>query len=351
MAILVTGGCGFIGSNFILDWFSSSNEKVINLDSLNYASNISNLLSLKNNNNYFFIKGSINDSILLNSIFTKYKPRAVVHFAAETHVDRSINIPSIFIETNILGSFKLLEESRFFWNKLSSEKKNCFRFLSVSTDEVYGSLDINQKAFTEKSKYFPNSPYSASKASSDHLVRSYFQTYKMPTIITKCSNNYGPYQFPEKLIPLVILNIINKKNIPLYGTGENIRDWIFVNDHCEALKMVLKNGIPGETYNIGGNEEHTNINVIKKICDIFSDINSLPINTYYDLITYVKDRPGHDYRYAIDSSKLKKAVGWKPKNSFNNGLRKTILWYLENDKWLKNLSNGPHLSEKKSNKK
>mgnify|MGYP006072681213 CR=1 FL=1 len=351
MAILVTGGCGFIGSNFILDWFSSSNEKVINLDNLNYASNVSNLLSLKNNNNYFFIKGSINDSILLNSIFTKYKPRAVVHFAAETHVDRSINEPSIFIETNILGSFKLLEEVRFFWNKLSDEEKKSFRFLSVSTDEVYGSLGINQKAFTEKSKYFPNSPYSASKASSDNLVRSYFQTYKIPTIITRCSNNYGPYQFPEKLIPLVILNIINKKNIPLYGTGENIRDWIFVNDHCEALRLVLKNGAPGETYNIGGNEEHKNINVIKKICDIFSEINSLPIGTYYDLITYVKDRPGHDYRYAIDSSKLKKTAGWNPKNSFSNGLRKTVLWYLENNKWLDNITNESYLLEKRSNKK
>ncbi len=338
MTILVTGGAGFIGSNFIIEWLNIKDEKVINVDKLTYAGNLLNLESVSKNKDYFFEKADICDFHRISQIFDKYNPRAIIHFAAESHVDRSIKGPSEFISTNILGTFNLLEivrkkyESRYI--------NNDFRFIHISTDEVYGSLGIEEKPFTEKNQYCPNSPYSASKASSDHLVRSYFKTYGVPSIITNCSNNYGPYQFPEKLIPKVINNVLNRSAIPIYGDGKNIRDWLYVRDHCKAIIKVLECGNPGDTYNIGGNNEITNldlVNYIFKEIEKYYPVKDFGFSTYFDLIEFVSDRPGHDKRYAIDSQKIKNDLGWQPIETFESGIKKTVKWYLENTSWVSNL--------------
>ena len=334
MSIFVTGGCGFIGSNFILDWFLDSNEKVINLDKLNYASNKDNLSSLKNDENYNFIHGDINDDKIVNKIFNNFTPRAIINFAAESHVDRSINIPDPFIDTNIVGCSKLLKYSKQYWNELPLEKKSAFRFFHISTDEVYGSLNTDDLPFIETSRYDPRSPYSASKAASDHLVSSYFHTYGMPILVTNCSNNFGPFQFSEKLIPLTIYNLLNNKPVPIYGDGKNIRDWLYVKDHCEAIKNVLNKGIIGQTYNIGGNNEYRNIDIVKKIYDILNEQKLLLDKNYFDLINFVDDRLGHDRRYAINNKKITQDTGWKPKKNFDESLKITVLWYIENYNWL-----------------
>jgi dTDP-glucose 4,6-dehydratase len=329
MTILVTGAAGFIGSNFVLDWLGQSTEDVVSLDLLTYAGNLENLSSLNQNPHHYFVKGNIGDRDLFSNLLKKYKIRAVVNFAAESHVDRSIYGPGDFIETNIVGTYNLLESVRSYWNDLDEATKKAFRFLHVSTDEVYGSLDDKAPAFTEKHPYEPNSPYSASKASSDHLVRAWFHTYRLPVLTTNCSNNYGPYHFPEKLIPLCILNALNGKPLPIYGDGQQIRDWLFVKDHCEAIREVLKQGKIGETYNVGGWNEKSNLDVVKTLCGILDELKPKTDGSKYESqITYVKDRPGHDRRYAIDASKLEGELGWKPKETFESGLRKTVLWYL-----------------------
>ena len=329
--ILVTGGAGFIGSNFVLNWLSTQNEGLINLDSLSYAADLNNLESISENKEYFFIKGSIEDQNLIEQILEKYNPRAVINFAAETHVDRSIENPEIFMKTNIFGTFHLLNASLKFWKKISSEKQKKFKFLHISTDEVFGSLSLEDEKSNELSSYKPNSPYSASKAASDHLVRAWGETYKLPVITTNCTNNYGPHQFPEKLIPLLIHNCLNNKKLPIYGKGENVRDWLYVEDHCEAIKEVLVKGSIGETYNIGGNNEKTNIEIVKTVCSTLDEIKPRKNNSSYkELITFVEDRPGHDFRYSLDISKIKKELNWQPQETFESGIRKTILWYLEN---------------------
>jgi len=329
--ILVTGGAGFIGSNFVLNWLSTQNEGLINLDSLSYAADLNNLESISENKEYFFIKGSIEDQNLIEQILEKYNPRAVINFAAETHVDRSIEDPEIFIKTNILGTFHLLNASLKFWKKISLDNQKKFKFLHISTDEVFGSLSLEDEKSNELSPYKPNSPYSASKAASDHLVRAWGETYKLPVITTNCTNNYGPHQFPEKLIPLLIHNCLNNKKLPIYGNGENVRDWLYVEDHCEAIKEVLVKGSIGETYNIGGNNEKTNIEIVKTVCSTLDEIKPRKNNSSYkELITFVEDRPGHDFRYSLDISKIKKELNWQPQETFESGIRKTILWYLEN---------------------
>ena len=329
--ILVTGGAGFIGSNFVLNWLSTQNEGLINLDSLSYAADLNNLESISENKEYFFIKGSIEDQNLIEQILEKYNPRAVINFAAETHVDRSIEDPEIFIKTNILGTFHLLNASLKFWKKISLDDQKKFKFLHISTDEVFGSLSLEDEKSNELSPYKPNSPYSASKAASDHLVRAWGETYKLPVITTNCTNNYGPHQFPEKLIPLLIHNCLNNKKLPIYGNGENVRDWLYVEDHCEAIKEVLVKGSIGETYNIGGNNEKTNIEIVKTVCSTLDEIKPRKNNSSYKkLITFVEDRPGHDFRYSLDISKIKKELNWQPQETFESGIRKTILWYLEN---------------------
>ena len=329
--ILVTGGAGFIGSNFVLNWLSTQNEGLINLDSLSYAADLNNLESISENKEYFFIKGSIEDQNLIEQILEKYNPRAVINFAAETHVDRSIEDPEIFIKTNILGTFHLLNASLKFWKKISLDDQKKFKFLHISTDEVFGSLSLEDEKSNELSPYKPNSPYSASKAASDHLVRAWGETYKLPVITTNCTNNYGPHQFPEKLIPLLIHNCLNNKKLPIYGNGENVRDWLYVEDHCEAIKEVLVKGSIGETYNIGGNNEKTNIEIVKTVCSTLDEIKPRKNNSSYkELITFVEDRPGHDFRYSLDISKIKKELNWQPQETFESGIRKTILWYLEN---------------------
>lgn len=329
--ILVTGGAGFIGSNFVLNWLSTQNEGLINLDSLSYAADLNNLESISENKEYFFIKGSIEDQNLIEQILEKYNPRAVINFAAETHVDRSIEDPEIFIKTNILGTFHLLNASLKFWKKISLDDQKKFKFLHISTDEVFGSLSLEDEKSNELSPYKPNSPYSASKAASDHLVRAWGETYKLPVITTNCTNNYGPHQFPEKLIPLLIHNCLNNKKLPIYGKGENVRDWLYVEDHCEAIKEVLVKGSIGETYNIGGNNEKTNIEIVKTVCSTLDEIKPRKNNSSYkELITFVEDRPGHDFRYSLDISKIKKELNWQPQETFESGIRKTILWYLEN---------------------
>ena len=329
--ILVTGGAGFIGSNFVLNWLSTQNEGLVNLDSLSYAADLNNLESISENKEYFFIKGSIEDQNLIEKILEKYNPRAVINFAAETHVDRSIENPEIFMKTNIFGTFHLLNASLKFWKKISSEKQKKFKFLHISTDEVFGSLSLEDEKSNELSPYKPNSPYSASKAASDHLVRVWGETYKLPVITTNCTNNYGPHQFPEKLIPLLIHNCLNNKKLPIYGKGENVRDWLYVEDHCEAIKEVLVKGSIGETYNIGGNNEKTNIEIVKTVCSTLDEIKPRKNNSSYkELITFVEDRPGHDFRYSLDISKIKKELNWQPQETFESGIRKTILWYLEN---------------------
>ena len=329
--ILVTGGAGFIGSNFVLNWLSTQNEGLINLDSLSYAADLNNLESISENKEYFFIKGSIEDQNLIEKILEKYNPRAVINFAAETHVDRSIENPEIFMKTNIFGTFHLLNASLKFWKKLSLDDQKKFKFLHISTDEVFGSLSLEDEKSNELSPYKPNSPYSASKAASDHLVRAWGETYKLPVITTNCTNNYGPHQFPEKLIPLLIHNCLNNKKLPIYGKGENVRDWLYVEDHCEAIKEVLVKGSIGETYNIGGNNEKTNIEIVKTVCSTLDEIKPRKNNSSYkELITFVEDRPGHDFRYSLDISKIKKELNWQPQETFESGIRKTILWYLEN---------------------
>lgn len=341
--ILVTGGAGFIGSNFVLDWLKENNEPVVNLDALTYAGNLENLQSLADDPRHIFMKGNICDKELITSLLTKYKPRAIVHFAAESHVDRSIFGPDLFFETNVMGTLNLLECAKAYYDQLLSEKERlAFRFLHVSTDEVYGSLTFDEPAFTEETPYRPNSPYSASKASSDHAVRAWFHTYGFPVLTTNCSNNYGPYQFPEKLIPLVVSNALARKPLPIYGDGLNIRDWLYVGDHCSAIRCVLENGKIGETYNVGGHNERNNITIVKTICAILDEMRPHPDGSYANLITYVKDRPGHDRRYGIDSTKLQTQLGWKPKECFETGIRKTVQWYLDHQNWVKNVQSGAY---------
>lgn len=344
--IIVTGAAGFIGSNFVLNLVNKPNGKAkfVSLDKLTYAGNLENLRPILNHKNHKFVKGDINDEKILEVIFNKEKPRTIINFAAESHVDRSIKGPAKFIQTNIFGTYKLLEQTRKYYEKLKNSEKTSFRFLHISTDEVYGSLKKNEKPFSEKNNYLPNSPYSASKASSDHLVRAWKETYNIPVIITNCSNNYGPYQFPEKLIPLCIINAINNKPLPIYGDGQQIRDWLYVQDHCNAINLILKKGKIGETYNIGGGNEKTNLEVVNLICEILDKIlpkkNKL---SYKKLITFVKDRPGHDRRYAINARKIKTKLNWKPKENFNSGIIKTIQWYLSNKLWVKNIQNGEYM--------
>jgi dTDP-glucose 4,6-dehydratase len=343
--ILVTGGAGFIGSNFVLDWVAKTKDRIVNLDLLTYAGNLNNLSSIANNPSHVFVKGDIADTKLVASLFKQYKPWAIVNFAAESHVDRSISNSSNFIHTNIIGTYNLLEVARSYFDNLTPDEQKTFRFLHVSTDEVYGSLEKNDPAFTEESNYQPNSPYSASKASSDHLVRAWFHTYGLPTIITNCSNNYGPYQFPEKLIPLIITNALAGKNLPIYGDGQNIRDWLFVGDHCTAIMEVLTKGTPGEFYNIGGNNEKTNLEVVNVICSLLDELAPQPKNgltSYSKLISFVKDRQGHDWRYAINSSKIQRELNWYPKESFETGIAKTVKWYLDNTEWIKKIAYNTH---------
>ena len=327
--LLVTGGAGFIGANFVLSTIAATGEAIVNLDKLTYAGNLKNLDALAGDARHVFVKGDIADRALLRQLLAERKPRAIVHFAAESHVDRSIDGPAEFIQTNVVGSFSLLEEARAYWSSLSGGEKERFRFLHVSTDEVYGSLGAGDPAFTEATAYAPNSPYSASKAASDHLVRAYHHTYGLPVLTTNCSNNYGPRQFPEKLIPLIITNALADQPLPVYGDGLNVRDWLYVLDHCEAIRLVVENGRPGETYNIGGASEKANIDVVKTLCALLDEARPRKGGRYADLIALVKDRPGHDRRYAIDSAKIERELGWRPKESFESGMRKTVDWYLE----------------------
>ncbi len=342
--ILVTGGAGFIGANFILDWIATEGSPVVNLDKLTYAGNLGNLVSLKNDARHIFVKGDINDQALVAKLLKQYRPEAIVHFAAESHVDRSIHGPAEFVQTNITGTFSLLEETRAYWSSLAEPEQNRFRFLHVSTDEVYGSLGRDDPAFTETTPYAPNSPYAASKAASDHLVRAYHHTYGLPTVTTNCSNNYGPLQFPEKLIPLMILNAVQGKPLPVYGDGLNVRDWLYVGDHCAAIRLTLQKGRPGETYNIGGNSEKTNLEVVEAVCAILDELRppSAPIAHYASLVSFVKDRPGHDWRYAIDSTKIRTELGWKPRERFETGLRRTVKWYLDHTDWVNNVTSGKY---------
>jgi dTDP-glucose 4,6-dehydratase len=339
-SILVTGGAGFIGSNFILHWLQQEGSRVVNLDKLTYAGNPANLAELSDDNRYVFARGDINDSNLVSDLLELHKPAAVIHFAAESHVDRSIHNAQEFIRTNIEGTFKLLQAARQYWGGLAEAEKQNFRFLHVSTDEVYGSLGPIDPAFTEKMPFAPNSPYAASKASSDHLVRAFHHTYGLPTLTTNCSNNYGPYQFPEKLIPLMIHNATTGKPLPVYGDGLNVRDWLYVTDHCEAIRQVLRKGRIGECYNIGGNSEKSNIEVIREICAVLSELK--PGAEYESLISYVKDRPGHDRRYAMDCTKIRGELGWTPSESFSSGLRKTVQWYLVNEEWIASVTSGAY---------
>ena len=342
--ILVTGGAGFIGSNFIQDWLANNAaEEIINLDKLTYAGNLDNLSSLKNDRRHIFVHGDIGDQALVKKLLVEYQPRAIVNFAAESHVDRSIHGPTDFIQTNIVGTFNLLECAREYWNSLEGSVKERFRFHHVSTDEVYGSLSLTEPAFTETHSYEPNSPYSASKAASDHLVRAWFHTYGFQVVTTNCSNNYGPYHFPEKLIPLVILNALNGKPLPIYGDGQQIRDWLYVGDHCSAIREVLDKGRLGETYNIGGWNEKANLDVVKTICSILDQLKPRADGKLYaDQITFVKDRPGHDRRYAIDAGKVERELGWKPAETFETGIRKTVQWYLDNPQWIDGVVSGTY---------
>ena len=343
MTILVTGGAGFIGSNFIIDWLSKSNEKIINVDNLTYAGNLKNLISINRSKNYFFEKGNIGDEYFLKKLLMKYKPRAVINFAAESHVDRSINDPAKFIETNTVGTYRLLECVRFYLTSIDKIEKSNFRFIHISTDEIYGSLEKNDKPFNEKNRMLPNSPYSASKAASDHFVRAWHHTYDVPVITTNCSNNYGPFQFPEKLIPLVIVNALSGKNLPIYGDGKQIRDWIFVKDHCDAIRCILNTGIVGEVYNIGGWNEKSNLEIVNYVCSLLDKLKPKKDNTSYKkLISFVKDRPGHDKRYAIDAIKIESELGWKPSETFESGIQKTVKWYLQNLDWVKNVQDGSY---------
>ncbi len=341
--LLVTGGAGFIGSNFVLSCRKSTPFSVVNLDLLTYAGNPANFSELDGDGRYAFVRGDICDAGLVAGLLDEHRPRAVVHFAAESHVDRSIVSPEAFIRTNVYGTFTLLEQARLYWMGLSEADRAAFRFLHVSTDEVYGTLDADEPAFCETTPYAPNSPYAASKAGSDHLARAYFHTYKMPVLTTNCSNNYGPFQFPEKLIPLMILNALEGKPLPVYGDGKNVRDWLFVEDHCAAIFTVLGKGKPGETYNIGGNSERANMDVVTTICDLVDELRPPCAGSERrQLITYVKDRPGHDRRYAIDATKIMRELGWKPAEKFESGLRKTVEWYLGHPKWVESVRTGAY---------
>ena len=342
--ILVTGGAGFIGGNFVLDWLKDSKaEGIVNLDKLTYAGNLATIDSLKNDPRHVFMHGDIGDRELVATLLKEHQPRAIVNFAAESHVDRSIHGPAEFVQTNIVSTFNLLECAREYWSGLAQDKKNNFRFHHVSTDEVYGSLSTTAPAFTETHPYEPNSPYSASKAASDHLVRAWFHTYGFPVVTTNCSNNYGPYHFPEKLIPLVILNALNNKPLPIYGDGQQVRDWLYVGDHCSAIREVLAKGRLGETYNIGGWNEKANIDVVKTICQILDELKPRADGkTYAEQITFVKDRPGHDRRYAIDASKIKLELGWRPAETFDSGIKKTVQWYLDNPAWVEGVVSGSY---------
>lgn len=341
--ILVTGGAGFIGANFVLDWVAQTGEGVINLDKLTYAGNLENLSSLQGNKLHQFVQGDIGDSTLVQRLLAEHQPRAIVNFAAESHVDRSIHSPEDFIQTNIVGTFRLLEAARAYWSALAEDKKAGFRFLHVSTDEVYGSLAKDEPAFTESHTYEPNSPYSASKAASDHLVRSYHHTYGLPVLTTNCSNNYGPYHFPEKLIPLMIVNALAGKPLPVYGDGQQIRDWLYVKDHCSAIRRVLEAGRPGEVYNVGGWNEKANLEIVNTVCSLLDELQPRADRKPYNAqISYVADRPGHDRRYAIDARKLERELGWKPAETFETGIRKTVQWYLDNQSWVSNVLSGSY---------
>ena len=341
--ILVTGGAGFIGANFVLDWLAQNDEPVVNLDKLTYAGNLQTLSSLDGNASHIFVQGDIGDNALLDRLLAEHRPRAVVNFAAESHVDRSIHGPEDFVQTNVLGTFRLLEAVRGHWNTLPTEEKAAFRFLHVSTDEVYGSLSATDPAFTETHTYEPNSPYSASKAASDHLVRAWHHTYGLPVLTTNCSNNYGPVHFPEKLIPLMIVNALAGKPLPVYGDGMQVRDWLYVKDHCSAIRRVLEGGRLGETYNVGGWNEKPNIDIVNIVCNLLDELRPRPDGKpYREQITYVTDRPGHDRRYAIDARKLERELGWKPAETFESGIRKTVAWYLANGEWVRNVQSGAY---------
>jgi dTDP-glucose 4,6-dehydratase len=340
--ILVTGGAGFIGSNFVLDWIAATGEAVVNLDALTYAGNIENLAALKDDRRHVFMRGDICDRALVDRLLAEHRPRAIVHFAAESHVDRSIHGPAAFIKTNIEGTFTLLEAARAHWSGLEPAQKAAFRFNHVSTDEVYGSLLPGEPPFTEGHAYEPNSPYSASKAASDHLARAWHRTYGLPVVTTNCSNNYGPYHFPEKLIPLMIVNALAGKPLPVYGDGQQVRDWLYVKDHCAAIRTVLARGEPGETYNIGGWNEKPNLDIVRTICSLLDDMRPDPVGPYARLITYVTDRPGHDRRYAIDAHKIERELGWKPAETFETGIRKTVRWYLDHAEWVERVQSGSY---------
>jgi dTDP-glucose 4,6-dehydratase len=349
MTILVTGGAGFIGANFVLDWVAQTDEPVINLDKLTYAGNLENLSSIEGDKRHVFVQGDIADTQLVQRLLAEHQPRAILNFAAESHVDRSIHGPEDFIETNVVGTFRLLEAVRAYWKGLEGEAQQSFRFLHVSTDEVYGSLAKDDPAFTETHQYEPNSPYSASKAASDHLVRAYHHTYGLPVLTTNCSNNYGPYHFPEKLIPLMILNALAGKPLPVYGNGQQIRDWLYVEDHARALYCVATTGTVGETYNIGGHNERKNLDVVETVCSLLEELaphKPQGIAQYRDLIAFVDDRPGHDLRYAIDASKIARELGWMPQETFESGMRKTVQWYLDNQAWWKPVQDGSYQGER-----
>jgi dTDP-glucose 4,6-dehydratase len=340
--ILVTGGAGFIGANFVIDWLACNGEPVLNVDKLTYAGNYGTLRKLHGDPRHTFVQVDIVDREALDALFRQYHPRAVVHFAAESHVDRSIDQPRDFINTNVVGTATLLDAARFYWHALPQPQQSAFRFLHVSTDEVYGSLGLDDHAFTETTPYAPNSPYAASKASSDHLVRAYHHTYGLPTLTTNCSNNYGPYQFPEKLIPLMIQHALHGQPMPVYGDGRNVRDWLYVGDHCDAIRVVLAKGRPGETYNIGGCNEHTNVDVVNRICSLLDEWRPRRSGSYREQITYVADRKGHDRRYAIDASKIGNELGWKPGQTFDSGLSRTVQWYVDNKAWSNAILSGEY---------
>ncbi|WP_448675603.1 dTDP-glucose 4,6-dehydratase [Pseudomonas sp. LY-1] len=343
MTILVTGGAGFIGANFVLDWVAQADEPVINLDKLTYAGNLENLSSIEGDKRHVFVQGDIADTQLVQRLLAEYRPRAILNFAAESHVDRSIHGPEDFIETNVVGTFRLLEAVRTYWKGLDADAQQSFRFLHVSTDEVYGSLAKDDPAFTETHQYEPNSPYSASKAASDHLVRAYHHTYGLPVLTTNCSNNYGPYHFPEKLIPLMIVNALAGKALPVYGDGQQIRDWLYVKDHCSAIRRVLEAGTVGEVYNVGGWNEKPNLDIVHIVCALLDELRPRADGKpYNEQIAYVTDRPGHDRRYAIDARKLERELGWKPAETFETGIRKTVEWYLDNQDWVSNIQSGAY---------
>ena len=342
MTILVTGGAGFIGSNFILDWLAATDEPVVNIDALTYAGNLRNLAALDGDPRHVFVRGDICDGALVRGLLAGHRPRAIVHFAAESHVDRSIHGPAAFMRTNVEGTFALLEAAREHWSRLAVSDQAAFRFHHVSTDEVYGSLAPGAPAFTESHAYEPNSPYAASKAASDHLVRAWHHTYGLPVLTSNCSNNYGPFHFPEKLIPLMIVNALAGRPLPVYGDGLNVRDWLYVGDHASAIRTVLERGRPGETYNVGGWNEQANIDIVHRVCELLDELRPAPEGSYRRLVTFVKDRPGHDRRYAIDARKIERELGWRPAATFDTGIRKTVRWYLDHPEWVADVQSGAY---------